>query len=128
MPLSQTCVMVVDDQAVMRILILGHLRQLGVEQVHAFGDAASALHALPAARPDLVLTDVQMQPMEGLALVRALRALPDRELSTTPVVFLSGDDSPELHAEGDALGVCGYLAKPTTSAALAELLRQVLGR
>jgi two-component system, chemotaxis family, chemotaxis protein CheY len=93
MNLKQACVMVVDDRAVRRILITGNLRGLGVQQVHAFADGEAVLAALAATRPDVILTDVQMQPMDGMSLVRAIRALPDPALAATRIVFLSGDDS-----------------------------------
>jgi len=126
MNLNQACVMVVDDQAVMRILIVGSLRKLGVQQLHAFADGAAVLAALEATRPDVILTDVQMQPMDGVSLVRAIRALPDPELAATRVVFLSGDDTDGTRHEADALDVRGFVAKPPTPAALAETLARVL--
>jgi CheY-like chemotaxis protein len=42
MELNQARVMVIDDQAVMRILIVGSLRKLGVQHLHAYADGASA--------------------------------------------------------------------------------------
>ena len=127
MELNLARVMVVDDQAVMRILIVGNLRQLGVQQVHAFGDATSALAAMEATRPDLILTDVQMQPMDGVALVRAIRGQPDPQLAATPVVFLSGDSTHHTRHEAEALDVRGFMVKPPTPAALAATLKRVLG-
>ena len=104
MNLKQACVMVVDDQAVMRILITGNLRGLGVQQVHAFADGEAVLAALAATRPDVILTDVQMQPMDGMSLVRAIRALPDPALAATRIVFLSGDDSESTPSSGRGPG------------------------
>ena len=127
MEMNQACVMVVDDQAVMRLLIMGNLRKLGVEQLHAFADGASALAALESTRPDLILTDVQMQPMDGVSLVRAIRVLPDPRLAATRVVFLSGDNSHTTRQQAEALDVLGFVAKPPTPAALAETLGQLLG-
>jgi two-component system chemotaxis response regulator CheY len=126
MEMNRACVMVVDDQAVMRILILGSLRKLGVQQLHAFADGASALAALASTRPDLILTDVQMQPMDGVSLVRAIRTLPDPELAATRIVFLSGDDSDGTRHQAEALDVRGFVAKPPTPAMLAGMLERVL--
>jgi len=127
MDLKQACVMVVDDQASMRILIAGNLRRLGVGHVHAFADGASALQAVASTRPDVILTDVQMQPMDGVHLVRALRTLPDLQLAATRVVFVSGDNSDTLRQQADALDVLGFVDKPPSPAALADMLTRVLG-
>jgi len=126
MELKHACVMVVDDQAVMRLLIVGSLRKLGVQQLHAFADGASALAALASTRPDLVLTDVQMRPMDGIGLVRAIRVLADPQLAATRVVFVTGETSDSARQVAEALGVCGFMAKPPTSAALADMLGRVL--
>ena len=126
MELNQARVMVIDDQAVMRILIVGSLRKLGVQHLHAYADGASALTALASTRPDLILTDVQMQPMDGVSLVRAVRALSDPALAATRVVFLSGDNSDHTRHEAAALDVRDFLAKPPTPAALADTLARVL--
>ncbi len=126
MELKHACVMVVDDQAVMRLLIIGSLRKLGVQRLHAFADATSALAALASTRPDLVLTDVQMRPIDGIGLVRAIRVLPDPQLAATRVVFVTGDTSDSARQVAEALGVCGVMAKPPTPAALADTLGRVL--
>lgn len=126
MNLKQACVMVVDDQAVMRILITANLRGLGVQQVHAFADGEAVLASLAATRPDVILTDVQMQPMDGMSLVRAIRALPDPALAATRIVFLSGDDSDGTRHQAEALDVSGFVAKPPTPTMLAGLLERVL--
>ena len=126
MELKHACVMVVDDQAVMRLLIIGSLRKLGVQRLHAFADATSALAALASTRPDLVLTDVQMRPIDGIGLVRAIRVLPDPQLAATRVVFVTGDTSDSARQVAEALGVCGFMAKPPTPAALADTLGRVL--
>lgn len=126
MNLKQACVMVVDDQAVMRILIVGSLRTLGVQRLHAFADGAAVLAAMASTRPDLILTDVQMQPMDGISLVRAIRALPDPALAATRIVLLSGDDSPDTRHDAEGLDVLGFVAKPPTPATLAGMLERVL--
>ena len=126
MNLKQACVMVVDDQAVMRLLITGNLRGLGVQQVHAFADGEAVLAALAATRPDVILSDVQMQPMDGMSLVRAIRALPDPALAATRIVFLSGDDSDGTRHQAEELAVSGFVAKPPTPTMLAGMLERVL--
>lgn len=127
MDLNQACVMLVEDQAVMRVFIVGTLRRLGVQNVHAFADGTSAMAALGSVRPDLILTDVHMQPVDGIRLVRDLRTLEDPQLRATRVIFLSGDTTPETRHAAEALGVCGFIVKPPTPGAMSDTLARALG-
>jgi CheY-like chemotaxis protein len=127
MDLRQACVMLVEDQAAMRVFILGSLRRLGAQNVHAFADGASAMAALDSLKPDLILTDVHMQPVDGISFVRSVRALADPQLRATRVVFLSGDATPATRHEAESLGVCEFIVKPPVPAAMGDTLARVLG-
>ena len=61
-------VMVVEDEKIMRTFILNNLRRLGIQDIFAFEDGAAALREVAKLKPDLVLTDVHMQPMGELSL------------------------------------------------------------
>jgi len=88
----------------------------GTEVVVA-GDGAEALRAAEAGAFDLVVTDHEMPGMDGLALVRALRALGHGG----PVAVVSGALTPALAAEYRAAGVARLLSKPCSLAALRAL-------
>ena len=118
--------MVVDDERVMSTFILSSLRKLGVLDLYAFEDGASALREVVKLKPDLILTDIHMQPVGGLEFVRQLRALPDPVLSKTKVIFLSADSSAATVSEALPLGVSGYIVKPPALNALSNKLEQAL--
>lgn len=119
-------VVVVEDEAVMSTFILSSLRRLGILDLFAFADGASALREMAKLKPDLVLTDIHMQPMGGLDFVRQLRALPDNQLSNTKVIFLSADSSATTVHEALPLGVAGYMVKPPTLSALSNKIEAAL--
>src|SRR5207253_1387222 len=88
--------------------------------VQAVADGREALAAVQTQKPDLILSDVMMPNLDGLGLVRALRANP--ETRTLPVILLSARAGQEASLEGLAAGADDYLVKPFTSQ---ELLARV---
>jgi CheY-like chemotaxis protein len=119
-------IIVVEDEKVMSTFILTNLRRMGILDLYAFADGGSALREVPRLKPDLILTDVHMQPMGGIEFVRQLRALPNNQLSNTKVIFLSADSSAATVSEALPLGVAGYLVKPPSLAALAVKIEAAL--
>lgn len=126
MDIKRARVVVVEDEAVMSTFILSSLRRLGILDLYAFGDGASALRELAKLKPDLILTDIHMQPMGGIEFVRQLRALPNNQLSNTKVIFLSADSSASTVHEALPLGVAGYMVKPPSLSALANKIEAAL--
>ena len=102
----------------MSTFVLGSLRRLGILDLFAFDNGASALREIVALKPDLIITDVHMQPMGGLEFVRNMRTSANSQISNTPVIFLSADSSAATVGEALPLGVAGYLVKPPSLAAL----------
>lgn len=126
MDIKSARVVVVDDENIMRTFILNSLRRLGILDLYAFEDGASALREVIKLKPDLILTDIHMQPVGGLAFVRQLRALPHNQLSNTKVIFLSADSSMATVGEAMPLGVSGYIVKPPALNALATKIENAL--
>jgi CheY-like chemotaxis protein len=119
-------VVVVDDEAIMRTFVVNSLRRLGIFDAYAFDSGETALREVAKLKPDLILTDVHMEPMGGIEFVRALRALPDEKISKTKVIFLSSDSSSATVSEALPLGVSGYVVKPPGLNALGAKIEQAL--
>jgi CheY-like chemotaxis protein len=118
MDVKRARVVVVEDEKIMSTFVLGSLRRLGILDLFAFDNGASALREIVALKPDLIITDVHMQPMGGLEFVRNMRTSANSQISNTPVIFLSADSSAATVGEALPLGVAGYLVKPPSLAAL----------
>jgi len=109
-------VLVVDDSATMRKIIIKGLREAGFDELDFAEavDGASALEALRKEEFDLVLSDINMPGMDGLALVRCVRdeALGGADL---PIVMITTEGGLERVQEALAAGANDYLRKPFTS-------------
>ena len=117
---DRACVLVVDDNADIRSWLRG---VLGARyQVLEAPDGVAALRIARANLPDLVITDLIMPVLDGLGLVRGLRA--DPELDWLPIVLLTARGSEEDQVNGLERGADVYLTKPFSSAVL---LAQVEG-
>ncbi len=126
MDIKRARVVVVEDESVMSTFILNSLRRLGILDLYAFSDGATALKEVIKLKPDLILTDVHMQPVGGIEFVRQLRSLPNNQLSNTRVIFLSADSSMSTVGEALPLGVSGYIVKPPVLASLGAKIEQAL--
>jgi CheY-like chemotaxis protein len=116
-------VLVVDDNLTNLKLVEYLLQARGYEVISAF-DAESALSAVRAQRPSLVLLDLQLPGMDGLELTRQLKADPETEhipIVAVTASAMNGDEERALSA-----GCSGYVAKPIDTRALAPLVERLL--
>jgi DNA-binding response OmpR family regulator len=113
MPLPGTTVLVADDDEDMRALVASVLRADGYVVVEA-SDGAELLSRLeaafgdPAARPDVVLTDIMMPKLSGLGVLGALR----KAQVDFPVLLMTALEDDEVHVVARRLGALGVLCKP----------------
>ena len=101
-------ILLADDNADMRAYVRDLLSPSYIVRVAADGE--EALEAVRRERPDLILSDIMMPRVGGLALVKALRA--DRHLRDIPVILLSARAGEESRVEGFDAGADDYLVKP----------------
>jgi CheY-like chemotaxis protein len=126
MDMKRARVVVIEDEKIMSTFILNSLRRMGILDLYSFDNGLSALRELNSVRPDLILTDVHMQPMGGIEFMKNLRALADEKLAHLPVIFLSADSSASTVGETLPLGIAGYIVKPPNPKALAAKIEQAL--
>ena len=119
-------VLVVDDELAMREFVVNALRRIGIQTIENCADGAQALKVAAQFKPDLILTDIHMQPLDGLEFVRVLRRHPNAELRHTKVIFMSADASRETLEEALPLGTFGYIVKPPRIETLQAKLEQAL--
>jgi DNA-binding response OmpR family regulator len=112
-------VLLVDDEPVIRELVQAMLEGDGVE-VRCVDNGARALQEVAALRPDLVLLDIVMPGLDGLAVLRLLRA--DAGLAGVPVHMLTARSRPADHAAAEKAGADGYIEKPFRGQALQALV------
>ncbi|MBB1076180.1 response regulator [Rhodoferax sp. 4810] len=105
-------ILIVEDDAVMRKFVASALARMGIQEVKECADGASALQLMGSFWPDVVLTDIHMEPMGGIEFVRRLREHFALEFRQTRVIFMSADSSRETLKEALPLGTFGYIVKP----------------
>lgn len=114
----------VDDSTSIRQMVVFTLKGAGYEVIEA-ADGQEGLDIARAKTVDLVLTDLNMPRMNGLALVRALRAMPSyREV---PILILTTESGDEMKMQGKASGATGWMIKPFDPQKLLEVVRKVIG-
>jgi CheY-like chemotaxis protein len=119
-------VLVVDDVPQNRVLLGLYCDELGLQHESA-NDGYEALDAARSGRFDLILMDVLMPRMDGMAATRAIRALPG-PLSQIPIVAVTTAAAPGEVARYLACGMTDVVAKPVERGRLAEAISAVLGQ
>lgn len=107
---TQAAILVVDDSAPMRDLIVLTLQRLGYQNITAAQDGAEALRLLRNLEFDLVILDIEMPQVDGYQVLTALKNDPDRR--HLPVIVTSGLDQHEAVVKCLELGAEDFLPKP----------------
>ncbi len=119
---AEPTILVVDDSAVDRLVARRLLEKHGAWRVAQAGDGAEALEAMARAAPALVLTDLQMPRVDGLALVEQVR----EQFPRVPVVLMTGHGSEEIAITALRAGAASYVPKRNLASDLISTVEQVL--
>jgi DNA-binding response OmpR family regulator len=123
--LDSTKVLVIDDEAPIRLLCRVNLEAEGMEVIEA-ADGPSGLEAARTGLPDVVLLDVMMPGLDGWAVAEEL--LDDDRTKGIPIVFLTARAELRDRARGLDAGGIDYVTKPFNPIELASLVRDLLER
>lgn len=102
-------ILAVDDSASMRQMVSFTLKGAGHDVVEAV-DGVDALAKARGAKFDLVISDVNMPNMDGITLIKELRALP--AFKFTPMLMLTTESAGDKKQQGKAAGATGWIVKP----------------
>lgn len=119
-------ILIVDDFSTMRRIIKNLLRDLGFNNTAEADDGLTALPMLQSTHFDLLITDWNMPGMQGIDLLRAVRA--DPKLASLPVMMVTAEQKREQIIEAAQSGVNGYIVKPFTAATLKEKMEKIFER
>lgn len=117
-------ILTVDDSASVRQMVSFTLKNEGYEIMEA-EDGVDALAKLETKSADMVLTDLNMPNMDGIELIKQLRANPDYKF--IPIIFLTTESQSEKKQEGKKAGATGWIVKPFKPEQLVGVVRKVLG-
>jgi len=119
-------VLIVDDSPTIRGFAKLFLKQLPVDVVEA-EEGMQALEMVRANPPDVIVVDINMPGMDGLAFTRELRSDAREELARLPIVLLTGDRSEQIRQKGRDAGASDFLEKPIKGAELQTVVKRFLG-
>ena len=117
-------VLSVDDSSSIRQMVAFTLKGAGYEVIEAV-DGQDGLEKAKMKTVDMVLTDQNMPRMDGLTLIRNLRAMPNYK--SVPILMLTTESGDAMKQQGKAAGATGWLVKPFDPAKLLEVTKKVIG-
>jgi len=117
-------ILAVDDSSSLRQMVAFTLKGKGYTVIEA-ADGEEGLAKARTQGVDLVLTDQNMPKMDGLTLVKNLRAM--ASYARTPILMLTTESGDDMKAKGKAAGATGWLVKPFDPPKLLEVVKKVLG-
>ncbi|GJM05510.1 MAG: response regulator [marine bacterium B5-7] len=119
-------ILIVDDFSTMRRIIKNLLRDLGFKNTSEADDGVTALPMLENGKYDFLVTDWNMPGMQGIDLLKAVRANP--ELVDLPVLMVTAESKKDQIVEAAQAGVNGYVVKPFTAQTLKEKIDKIFER
>ena len=119
-------VLFVDDNAMNREVVKSMLEAADVVMVEA-EDGESGLEMVEADHYDLILMDLRMPGMDGLAAIRAIRARGDAKASL-PIIVVTADNGPDIRGQALAAGADDLLHKPVQMQGLFDAIGRAITR
>lgn len=117
-------IMTVDDSASIRQMVSFTLKGAGYDVLEAV-DGQDALAKLEGSGVHMVLTDLNMPNMDGIELIRNVRA--NATFKFIPIIMLTTESQAEKKQEGKAAGATGWIVKPFKPEQLLAVIKKVLG-
>ncbi len=119
-------ILIVDDFSTMRRIIKNLLRDLGFNNTSEADDGTTALPMLQNDSYDLLISDWNMPGMQGIDLLKAVRA--DPKMEGLPVIMVTAESKRKQIIEAAQAGVNEYIVKPFTAAILKEKMEKMFER
>lgn len=113
-----------DDSSSVRQMVAFTLKGAGYSVIEAV-DGKDALTKAKGAAVNMVLTDLNMPNMNGIELIKALRAEPNYKF--IPIVMLTTESQGDRKQEGKSAGATGWIVKPFKPEQLLAVVKKVLG-
>ena len=117
-------IMTVDDSASVRMMVSFTLKELGYDIVEA-ENGNDALKKMAKKQIHMLITDINMPELDGISLVRKVRANPDYKF--IPIILLTTESQLEKKTAGKEAGATGWIVKPFKPDQLVAVVKRVLG-
>lgn len=117
-------ILAIDDSTSIRQMVAFTLKGAGYKVVEAV-DGEDGLNKAKSKPFNLVLTDQNMPKMDGITLIKSLRAMP--QYKNTPILVLTTEAGDTMKSQGKAAGATGWLVKPFDPQKLMDVVKKVIG-
>lgn len=117
-------IMTADDSASVRQMVAFTLKQSGYDVIEAV-DGRDALTRLTTQKVDMLLTDLNMPNLDGIGLIKGVRAGSLNRM--IPIVMLTTESNDSRKAEGKTAGATGWIVKPFKPEQLIAVVKKVIG-
>jgi two-component system chemotaxis response regulator CheY len=124
--LSKVDILIVEDNWILRTLLAAVLNGLGTPHPRAAKDGTQALTEIDVKVPDLVITDWEMSPMNGIEFVRHVRDATASTCPTLPIIMLTGHNETDRVCEARDAGINEFLTKPFTTEAVYQRIVRLI--
>ncbi len=119
--------LLVDDNPHMRVMLSEILKAIGVRHIYEAGDGVQGLQMLLDHPIDIIITDLAMQPLDGIDFVRLLRQAPESPNQMCPVIMITAHSTLSRVNEARDAGVNEFLAKPINPKGVIDRIHRVVG-
>lgn len=126
--LEKLSILVVEDTAPMRKLLVSVLESLGVGKVYTAADGEQGFALYQKMNPDIIITDWLMAPMDGIELIDKVRTHVSSPNRTVPMIIITGYSAITRVMEARDRGVTEFLIKPFTANDLAKRIAYVINK
>lgn len=122
-PIFSINILVIDDYQTMTMLMRNLLRSLGFANIEEARDGTMALEKMAEKNFDLIISDWNMKPMDGINLLRELRA----RGNAVPFIMVTAENMIESVLEAKGAGVTSYITKPFNAGTLKSRISSIFG-
>jgi CheY-like chemotaxis protein len=120
-------ILVIDDNPKILQILTNLLKSFGLQKISQFWDPLEALEQIEKLRPDLILCDIMMAPMNGKIVLKRIRSHPAPSIAKLPVIMITASGHADDVAESQKFGANAYLVKPVSPQMLWSRICSVLG-
>ncbi len=126
--LKKVSVLVVEDLAPMRAMLVAVLEAFGINKIYEASDGRQAFEHFQNFKPDIIITDWLMEPIDGLEFIRMVRKSKKSANPMVPIIVITGYSAMQRVTMARDLGATEFLTKPFTGRDLAKRINQIITR
>lgn len=125
---SKLSILVIEDVEPMRALIKKLLQSINVKSVTTAEDGREGYEEFKRSNPDIVITDWEMEPIDGMDLTKRIRTSPDSPNRVVPIIVITGYSALERVKKARDIGITEYLVKPFSAADMMHRIAAVINK